>query len=73
MTLDQTQTQGSSAATRGQAAFEDTVSRGTKRGPPAVQIGRSGGGKKQKTLFLKNESGSEDESEDELKFRFKRK
>lgn len=67
----ETQTQASNSGTRSQIDSADITSRGTKRGAPGAQT-RPGSGKKQKTMFLKNDS-DEDESEDELKFRFKRK
>ncbi|RPA97401.1 hypothetical protein L873DRAFT_1131786 [Choiromyces venosus 120613-1] len=67
------QAQGSTQAhtlatrTRGPAV----TSQGTKRGAIA-QGSRAGAGKKQKTLVLRDESGSDD-SDDELRFKFKKR
>ena len=54
--------------TRGSAI----TGRGTKRGAVA-QGTRAGAGKKQKTLVLRDESGSDEDSDDELKFKFKKR
>jgi len=54
--------------TRGSAI----AGRGTKRGAVA-QGTRAGAGKKQKTLVLRDESGSDEDSDDELRFKFKKR
>lgn len=46
--------------------------RGTKRGA-VTQGTRAGAGKKQKTLVLRDESGSDEDSDDELRFKFKKR
>jgi len=54
--------------TRGSAI----TGQGTKRGAVA-QGSRAGAGKKQRTLVLRDESGSDEDSDDELRFKFKKR
>lgn len=62
------QTHGLTTRTKGLAI----TSQGTKRGAIA-QGSRAGAGKKQKALVLRDESGSGEDSDDELRFKFKKR
>ncbi|PWW71982.1 hypothetical protein C7212DRAFT_302429 [Tuber magnatum] len=65
---DSAQTHVPATQTRGPAI----TNQGTKRGANA-QGSRAGAGKKQKTLVLRDESGSDEDSDDELRFKFKKR